>query len=196
MIENLQHLLLGSGYINNEAVDKIARYEINTFLQKSLASNETKNVITAVEIFIEKFNQRKGNVIKNKSAYFVKVVNDLLAELDVPDIEFKAGKATKQEIKEAIFKIIEYATIPENWQMAENCTNPIHDSEWQTNCFYTINDDAYEKAITIMKNHKDYYSPLIEKLLALNYITDASQSIKSELDDIYEKLEKGVTLHV
>lgn len=193
MIKILQEKLFKCGYITNSLIDKPARFEIHEFIKECLETNSKQNVITAIDIFISNFLNRKGSNIQNKAAYFKKIITNTLSDFDVPDIEFTAPPISNKEISEMIFNIIEIATTQTSKFQA---TNPLNNPEWNSNPFMEFSDDLYDRAIMIMKRHKDYYTPLIERLLKLNHIPNEGPSIKPDMDDIYEKIGKGIEKHV
>lgn len=195
MINHLQRKLVENNYISNSLFDRSARYEIHIFLKECLKNNSVENVCASVEKFIDHWINRTGAEIKNKSAYFKKLVNDNLNELDVPDIMFVYKKPNKKEIMQTIFDIITIATTPDGKYEYEAC-NPLDSDEWATNRLYGVSDDLYNKAFSIIKSNKDYYLPIISRLLELNNIPNEGPSIKTDLDQIYEQIEKGATKHV
>lgn len=186
-IDVLQEKLVSCGFIQNTIIDRNARYEINKLLKGLLNNNSLDIVFCAMEMFVADFTERTGEPIKKKDRYFNKVFAGFLEKANVPEITFAAAPITAKQINETIIEIIEFATLPHN--ITFETYNPI--DVLYENPFFEISDELYHAALNKMKQHAAFYHPLIERLLELNN-ANTNESIKPQLDEIYEKLERGI----
>lgn len=198
MLKTIQKKLLNSTYITNHPSDKATRYNITEYLKRLLITEDKNDILTAVDQFIDYYtsseNQptvlHQGLVIKNKTAYFKKVIDRIIGELKVPDIQFQGDKPiTSETIKETIIEIIEYYTTKHSLDFEP--INPLKTGYALDSSIFDISESLFNKAYWTIITHEKYYSPLIEELLQLNDRPNDGKSIKKELDKIYEKLQGG-----
>lgn len=195
MLKKIQSKLVSCGYITNNSEDKKSRIKITEIISDLLFNEDKSIVLKAVDHFVDYWKQAQNklaqNNIRNKAAYFKFAIEREINELMTPDIEFAVQQITEEDITKTILDYIHFASTKHNNEFETfNPATLISDE----NPFEDISDELFEKAFNEIKGSKDFYSPLIERLLALNEIDNDGPSIKNELDEIYEKLTAGPTV--
>lgn len=196
MLKQIQKKLVDFNYITNEPHDKKSRYNITHYLRNLLQSKDPDVVKIAVDDFLDYFyrNSQKGPVdIYDKTAYFKTAINRLLTELDVPDISFpdrnKKEPITRARLIEVAIEIIELSTI--KWTADYETWHIMEDQRIFETPFDDVGQELFSHAINFLHEYEEFYGPLIDRLLALNDAPDTGESIKPQLDEIYQALTTG-----